>query len=42
LSIGIANFPDNAKNINGLINIADGAFYGTKRKGRDKICNCTD
>lgn len=42
ISIGIANFPNNAKNMDDLICKADKALYGAKREGKDRIYNCVD
>lgn len=35
LSIGVAVYPDNASNAEGLLRAADEAMYGAKRSGRD-------
>jgi diguanylate cyclase (GGDEF)-like protein len=36
LSIGVASFPEDADNAEGLISIADEALYQAKREGRDR------
>jgi diguanylate cyclase (GGDEF)-like protein len=36
LSIGVATFPEDADNAEGLISIADEALYQAKREGRDR------
>ncbi len=37
VSIGLAAFPDDAKNMEDLIDAADSALYGAKRGGRDRV-----
>ena len=39
VSIGIASFPDDAKNITELIHNADTALYKAKKDGGDRICD---
>ncbi|MHB1376968.1 MAG: GGDEF domain-containing protein [Candidatus Humimicrobiaceae bacterium] len=39
VSIGIASFPDDAKNITELIHNADAALYKAKEEGGNRICN---
>lgn len=41
-SIGIAIYPDNAANINGLLNNADQAMYQAKRTGKNAFCIYSD
>ncbi|MCM8795391.1 MAG: diguanylate cyclase [Candidatus Omnitrophica bacterium] len=38
ISIGVANYPDDAEDINGLIAKADECLYHAKELGRDRIC----
>jgi diguanylate cyclase (GGDEF)-like protein len=38
VSIGIASFPGDAKNIDELIHNADAALYKAKEDGRDRVC----
>jgi len=37
-SIGIALFPDDADNVEALINAADSALYEAKRAGKNRVC----
>ena len=39
VSIGIASFPDDAKNIKELIHNADAALYNAKEEGRNRVCS---
>jgi len=38
ISIGISAFPDNAEDLNGLIDKADSALYKAKGQGRNRVC----
>lgn len=38
ISIGIASYPDDAEQINALIDKADKALYRAKAKGRNRVC----
>ncbi|MFH1798326.1 MAG: GGDEF domain-containing protein [Candidatus Omnitrophota bacterium] len=38
VSIGVASFPKDSSDINGLIDKADAALYKAKRKGRNMVC----
>jgi diguanylate cyclase (GGDEF)-like protein len=37
VSMGIANYPDDADSVPGLIEAADRALYLAKRNGRDRV-----
>ena len=39
VSIGIASFPNDAKNIDELMHNADVALYKAKREGGNRFCN---
>jgi diguanylate cyclase (GGDEF)-like protein len=38
ISIGISAFPDNAEDLNSLIDKADSALYKAKEQGRNRVC----
>lgn len=38
VSIGVSTFPDNAENMQGLIDLADQALYLAKETGKNKVC----
>lgn len=38
ISIGVAVFPEDAANVQGLIDRADSALYQAKQKGRNRVC----
>lgn len=38
ISVGVAVFPDNATNVQKLIDSADKALYQAKQKGRNRVC----
>ncbi|MDO8488781.1 MAG: GGDEF domain-containing protein, partial [Candidatus Omnitrophota bacterium] len=38
VSIGVSNFPDNAMNMQDLIELADQALYLAKETGKNKVC----
>ena len=38
ISIGVATYPDNVKDLEDLIKQADTALYSAKRSGRNKVC----
>ncbi len=38
VSIGVAGFPSDAQDMNGLLRKADRALYAAKRKGKNKVC----
>lgn len=42
VSIGLANFPQDAKDKNELIERADWALYRAKKGGRNLVCNCRE
>lgn len=42
VSIGIASFPDDAGDIDGLVKLADGALYAAKAAGRNRVLHCAD
>ena len=38
VSQGIANFPEHATEASQLLDLADGALYQAKARGRDQVC----
>jgi diguanylate cyclase len=38
VSIGVSTFPDNALNMQNLIEMADQALYLAKETGKNKVC----
>lgn len=38
LSIGVSNFPEDAKDMADLVTMADNALYQAKRSGRNRVC----
>jgi len=38
VSVGIALYPDSGDDAEGLLRAADGALYGAKREGKDRVC----
>ncbi len=41
-SFGVATFPDDAKNMTRLLNLADTAMFRIKGKGKDAVCSIAD
>jgi diguanylate cyclase (GGDEF)-like protein len=42
ISLGVATFPEDAKNLEGLLQRADAALYSAKENGRDQVVKYTD
>jgi diguanylate cyclase (GGDEF)-like protein len=38
VSIGVASFPEDAKDAKGIMEKADAALYAAKRQGRNQVC----
>jgi diguanylate cyclase (GGDEF)-like protein len=42
ISIGVATFPDHARDREGLLDVADKAMYRAKSKGRNCVCSAEE
>jgi diguanylate cyclase (GGDEF)-like protein len=42
ISIGVATFPDHARDREGLLDAADKAMYRAKSKGRNCVCSAAE